>query len=220
MSFSVNLKKLHNELPEKVKIVAVSKTKSEDIILEAYKAGHKIFGENKVQELVRKYENLPKDIEWHMVGHLQTNKVKYIAGFISLIHSVDSIKLLNTINKEASKCNRIIDCLLQLRLTKEETKYGLTYEEIRNILSSMEFKEIKNVRIAGLMGMATFTSDEAIISSGFNYLTKCFYQLKQSFYDDSDYFKELSMGMSNDYHLAVKAGTTIIRIGSILFGAR
>lgn len=220
MGFSENLKKLHNELPEKVKIVAVSKTKSEDIILEAYKAGHKIFGENKVQELVRKHDNLPKDIEWHMVGHLQTNKVKYIAGFISLIHSVDSIKLLNTINKEASKINRIIDCLLQLSLAKEETKFGLTYEEIRNIIGSKEFKEMKNVRITGLMGMATFTGDEAIISSEFNYLAKCFYQLKQSFYDDSDYFKELSMGMSNDYHLAIKAGTTMIRIGSILFCAR
>ncbi len=220
MSFSENLKKLLNEVPAKVKIVAISKTKPEEIILEAYKTGHKIFGENKVQELLRKYENLPKDIEWHMVGHLQTNKVKYIAGFINLIHSVDSLKLLGTINKEASKFNRIIDCLLQLRIAKEETKYGLTYEEINGILSSQESREMKNVRVTGLMGMATYTSDEDIISSEFNYLAKCFNQLKQTLYDDSGYFKELSMGMSNDYHLAVKAGTTILRIGSILFGAR
>ncbi|UCH13622.1 MAG: YggS family pyridoxal phosphate-dependent enzyme [Bacteroidales bacterium] len=220
MSFSENLQKLHKEVPDKVKIVAVSKTKSEETILEAYNTGHKIFGENRVQELVRKYENLPGDIEWHMVGHLQTNKVKYIAGFVSLIHSVDSIKLLDTINKEAAKCNRIIDCLLQLRIAKEETKFGLTYEEIRNILSSKELEEMKNVRITGLMGMATFTGDENMISSEFNYLAKCFQQLKLSFYNSADYFKELSMGMSNDYHLAVKAGTTMIRIGSILFGAR
>ena len=220
MSVSENLKNLHQELPEEIKIVAVSKTKPEEIIMEAYRAGHKVFGENKVQELMRKYENLPKDIEWHMVGHLQTNKVKYIAPFISLIHSVDSLKLLNTIDKEASKNNRIIDCLLQLRIAKEETKYGLTFEEITDIISSKVFKELKNVRLIGLMGMATFTSDEAMISSEFNYLAKCFYELKKTFYKDSEYFRELSIGMSDDYHLAIQTGSTMIRIGSLIFGAR
>lgn len=220
MSVSENLNNLHKELPERIKIVAISKTKPEEIILEAYSAGHKIFGENKVQELVTKYENLPKDIEWHMVGHLQTNKVKYIAPFISLIHSVDSIKLLTVINKEALKNNRIIDCLLQLRIASEETKYGTTFDEIRNIISSKEFREMKNVRITGLMGMATFTSDKTIISKEFSYLAECFRQLKESFYSDSGYFKELSMGMSDDYHLALQAGSTMIRIGSLIFGPR
>jgi pyridoxal phosphate enzyme (YggS family) len=220
MNVSENLKKLRDELPDEIKLVAVAKTKPEEIIMEAYNAGHKIFGENIVQELVKKYENLPKDIEWHMVGHLQTNKVKYIAPFISLIHSVDSLKLLNTIDKEASKNNRIIDCLLQLRIAKEETKFGLTFEEIRDIISLKEFKELKNFRLTGLMGMATFTKDEAIITSEFNYLAKCFYELKNTFYKDSEYFRELSMGMSDDYHLAIQAGSTMVRIGSLIFGAR
>ena len=220
MSVSDNLKNLHKELPENIKIVAVSKTKPEEIILEAYRAGHRVFGENKVQELVRKYENLPKDIEWHMVGHLQTNKVKYIAPFISLIHSVDSLKLLNNINKEASKNNRIIDCLLQLRIAKEETKYGLIFDEIRNMINSKEFREMKNIRIVGLMGMATFTSDKETITSEFNYLAKSFYEMKNSFFKDSEYFRELSIGMSDDYHLAIQAGSTMVRIGSLIFGAR
>lgn len=220
MSVSENLDNLRKELPERIKIVAISKTKPEEIILEAYRAGHKIFGENKVQELVSKYENLPKDIEWHMVGHLQTNKVKYIAPFISLIHSADSLKLLTVINKEALKNNRIIDCLLQLRIASEETKYGATFNEIRNIISSKEFREMKNVRITGLMGMATFTSDKTIISKEFSYLAECFRQLKELFYSDSGYFKELSMGMSDDYHLALQAGSTMIRIGSLIFGPR
>jgi pyridoxal phosphate enzyme (YggS family) len=220
MSISENLNNLRKELPGKIKIVAVSKTKPEEIILEAYRAGHKIFGENKVQELIRKYENLPKDIEWHMVGHLQTNKAKYIASFISLIHSVDSLKLLTEINKEALKNNRIIDCLLQLRIAKEETKYGATFDEIKNILNSTEFREMKNVRVNGLMGMATFTSDKTIINKEFSYLAECFNQLKEYFYSDSEYFKELSMGMSDDYDLAVQAGSTMVRIGSLIFGAR
>jgi pyridoxal phosphate enzyme (YggS family) len=220
MSIPDNLKKLNQQVPSNVKIVAVSKTKPEEIILEAYRAGHKIFGENKVQELIRKYENLPKDIEWHMVGHLQTNKAKYIASFISLIHSVDSLKLLTEINKEALKNNRIIDCLLQLRIAKEETKYGATFDEIKNILNSTEFREMKNIRVNGLMGMATFTSDKTIINKEFSYLAECFYQLKESFCSDSEYFKELSMGMSDDYDLAVQAGSTMVRIGSLIFGAR
>jgi pyridoxal phosphate enzyme (YggS family) len=220
MSISENLNNLRKELPGKIKIVAVSKTKPEEIILEAYRAGHKIFGENKVQELIRKYENLPKDIEWHMVGHLQTNKAKYIASFISLIHSVDSLKLLTEINKEALKNNRIIDCLLQLRIAKEETKYGATFDEIKNILNSTEFREMKNIRVNGLMGMATFTNDRTIINKEFSYLAECFNQLKEYFYSDSEYFKELSMGMSDDYDLAVQAGSTMVRIGSLIFGAR
>ncbi len=220
MSVSENIKNLRRELPENIKIVAISKTKPGEVILEAYRAGHRVFGENKVQELLAKYENLPKDIEWHMVGHLQTNKVKYIAPFISLIHSVDSLKLLNTIDKEALKSNRIIDCLLQLRIAKEETKFGLPFKEIRDIINSDEFRELKNTRITGLMGMATFTEDKATITSEFNYLAKCFYELKNSFFRDSEYFKELSMGMSDDYHLAVQAGSTMLRIGSLIFGPR
>ena len=218
MSISENLKNILKKLPENTKLVAVSKTKAEEIILEAYKAGHRAFGENKVQELVRKYENLPKDIEWHMVGHLQTNKVRYIAPFVSLIHSVDSPKLLHTIDKEALKNNRIIDCLLQLRIAKEETKFGLAFKEITDIISSEDFREYKNVRITGLMGMATFTDDEVLIASEFNYLAKCFDELKNSFFRSVKYFKELSMGMSDDYHLAVREGSTIVRIGSLVFG--
>jgi len=218
MSISENLKNILKELPANTKLVAVSKTKPEEIILEAYKAGHRVFGENKVQELVRKYKNLPKDIEWHMVGHLQTNKVKYIAPFVSLIHSVDSIKLLDTINKEALRNNRTIDCLLQLRIAREETKFGLAFNEITDTLGSEDYKEFKNVRVAGLMGMATFTNDWALIGAEFNYLAKCFNELKNTFFSSSEYFKELSMGMSDDYQLAVKEGSTIVRIGNRVFG--
>ena len=178
MSISENLKKLRQHIPGGVKLVVVSKTKSEDIIMEAYKAGHRIFGENKIQELVEKYKNLPKDIEWHMVGHVQSNKVKYIAPFINLIHSVVGTKLLKTIDKEGLKNKRVIDCLLQLKLAKEETKFGLTFTGINHILSSQDFKECKNIRIIGLMGMATFTSDHSVIRDEFTFLANCFNEIK------------------------------------------
>jgi len=218
MSISENLKNILKELPEETKLVAISKNKSEEIILEAYKTGHRAFGENRVQELVRKYEKLPKDIEWHMVGHLQTNKVKYIAPFVSLIHSVDSKKLLGVINKEALMNNRTIDCLFQLRIAREDTKFGLPFKDITDIINSDDFKEFKNVRVVGLMGMATFTSDKSLIGTEFNFLAKCFNEIKNSFFRPSEYFKELSMGMSDDYQLAVKEGSTIVRIGSRVFG--
>ncbi len=220
MSISGNLQKLYQQIPGNVKLVAVSKTKSEDIILEAYNAGHKIFGENKIQELVEKHKNLPKDIDWHMIGHLQTNKVKYIAPFISLIHSVDSIKLLSTINKEALKNNRVIDCLLQLKLAKEDTKFGLTFDGIKNILGSREYKEFENARIVGLMGMATYTNDKSVIKDEFTFLADSFREIRGIFFNNSDYFRELSMGMSDDYLIAIESGSTIIRVGSIIFGAR
>jgi pyridoxal phosphate enzyme (YggS family) len=220
MSISDNLINLYRQIPGNVKLVAVSKTKPVDIIMEAYNAGHRIFGENKVQELIEKQNKLPKDIEWHMIGHLQTNKVKYIAPFIRLIHSVDSIKLLNTINWEALKYNRVIDCLLQLRIAGDEMKYGLSNDDIKSILNSEEFKELKNIRIIGLMGMATFTNDQSVIKSEFAFLASCFNEIKRMYFYNSDYFKELSMGMSDDYLLAIEAGSTIIRIGSIIFGPR
>ncbi len=220
MSISDNLKKLCQEIPAKVKLVAVSKTKSVDTVMEAYNAGHKIFGENRIQELVEKQKALPEDIEWHMIGHLQTNKVKYIAPIVSLIHSIDSIRLLNVINDEALKIARIINCLLQIKIASEETKFGLTVEEALHILSSEEFKKMKNIRISGLMGMATYTNDKSVIKSEFTFLADCFNEIKNTYFSQSDYFKELSMGMSDDYKIAVEAGSTIIRVGSLIFGPR
>jgi pyridoxal phosphate enzyme (YggS family) len=220
MSIPENLNNLLKELPGNTKLVAITKNKSEDKIIEAYNAGHRVFGENRVQELVRKYENLPKDIEWHMVGHLQTNKVKYIAPFVSLIHSVDSKKLLAVINREALRNNRSIACLLQLRIAKEETKFGLTFKEITDIIGAGDFNNFRNVSVNGLMGMATFTDDRELVSSEFRYMAKCFEELKSSFFRTSEYFRELSMGMSDDYKLALEQGATIVRIGSRIFGMR
>ena len=215
-----NLELILKELPSGVRLIAVTKTHPEDIILQAYHAGHKIFGENKAQELVDKYQNLPVDIEWHMIGHLQTNKVKYIAPFVNLIHSVDSVKLLNTIDREADKNNRIIDCLLQLKIAKEETKSGMSYDEIITLLHSEDYKQWSHVRIAGLMGMATFTKDETLIQKEFEYLAASFRNIKEAFFKEKTYFCELSMGMSDDYKIAIKAGSTMVRIGSLIFGER
>jgi pyridoxal phosphate enzyme (YggS family) len=220
MSIAGNLELILKELPSSVKLVAVTKTHPEAVILRAYHAGHKIFGENKVQELVAKHQNLPEDIEWHMIGHLQTNKVKYIAPFVHLIHSVDSIRLLNTIDREAAKINRIIDCLLQLKIAEEETKFGMSYDDILTLLCSADFKGCSNVRVTGLMGMATFTGDESRIEKEFEYLADSFRQIKDSFFKEKTYFCELSMGMSDDYKIAIKAGATIVRIGSLIFGER
>jgi len=208
------------ELPEHVTLVAVSKTKPEELILEAYNVGQRVFGENKVQDLAEKYEHLPKNIIWHMIGHLQTNKVKYIAPFVSLIHAVDSFKLLKTINKEAAKNNRIIDCLFQIHIAKEETKFGLDKEELLDILNSDEYKQLKNIRIVGLMGMATNTSDMEIVKNEFAGLKSLLDELKQSHFSGEDSFKEISMGMSGDYKIAVEQGSTMVRIGSSIFGAR
>ncbi|KPK84321.1 MAG: alanine racemase [Bacteroides sp. SM23_62_1] len=220
MGIRENIIVFKEQLPSKVKVVAVSKTKSPEEILEAYHTGHRIFGENRVQELVQKAEILPPDIEWHMVGHLQTNKVKYIVPFVSLIHSVDSMKLLTTINKEAEKNGRIQDCLLQIHIAMEETKFGLSEQELKDILNSPQFAEQKNIRICGLMGMATFTDDEKVIRNEFKYLAKVFHQTKSHYFIQHNYFSVLSMGMSGDYSIAIEEGSTMIRIGTIIFGER
>lgn len=220
MSIARNLKIIKNELPEQVKLVAVSKTHPIESILEAYNAGHKIFGENKVQELVQKYEQLPKDIEWHMIGHLQTNKVKFIAPFVSLIHSVDSLKLLKEINKEAIKNNRTINVLLEIFIANEETKFGLDQEEALEILSSDEFKTLNNINVSGIMGMATYTDNINIIKSEFEKLYDIFTLLKTKYFSKNHEFKDVSMGMSSDFKIAIDSGSTIIRIGSIIFGER
>lgn len=187
---------------------------------EAYRLGQRAFGENKVQEMVAKYEMLPKDIEWHFIGHLQTNKVKYIAPFVYLIHGVDSFKLLKSIDKEAGKINRIIPCLLQFHITEEETKFGFSMEEATEMLSSEEFKLIENVRISGVMGMATYTENENQIRKEFSHLKAIFNQLKMAYFSDFPAFKEISMGMSGDYQIAVEEGSTMVRIGSTIFGER
>jgi pyridoxal phosphate enzyme (YggS family) len=187
---------------------------------EAYNAGQRIFGENQVQELADKYEKLPKDIQWHLIGHLQTNKVKYIAPFISLIHSVDSIKLLQEINKQAQKNNRVIDCLLQIYIADEETKYGLGFDEVIELLESHEFTELENIRIVGLMGIATNSENQKQIKEEFYELDTLFKGIKISYFKNQDYFKELSMGMSADYKIAIEQGSTLVRIGSDIFGER
>ena len=216
MSISENLSNLNKELePYKVTLVAVSKTQPIDLIMEAYNAGQRIFGENKVQECVAKYEALPKDIQWHIIGHLQTNKVKFIAPFVSLIQSVDSLKLLQEINKEALKNNRIIDCLLQIHITEEETKFGLSFDEAKEILGSLEKINLKNIRIIGLMGMATLTDDKSVIRMEFR-LLKQFYEAEKV----QRSFSVLSMGMSSDYKIAKEEGSNLVRVGSAIFGER
>ena len=219
-SIAENLKRIADSLPEGVKLVAVSKTKPVEAIEEAYNAGQRVFGENRAQELAEKYEVLPKDIEWHLIGHLQTNKVKYVAGFVAMIHGVESWKLLETIDKEAKKHNRVIPCLLQFHVAKEETKFGLNMEEARELLESESYANMKNVRIEGVMGMATFTDDLVQVREEFRHLKRIFDELKQQYFADKSEFKELSMGMSGDYKIAVEEGSTMVRVGSSIFGAR
>jgi pyridoxal phosphate enzyme (YggS family) len=214
-------KQLVSEIkPYGARLIAVSKTKPVEDILALYQAGQKIFGENKVQELVSKYEVLPKEIEWHLIGHLQTNKVKYIAPFVALIHSVDSLKLLQEINKQAEKNNRLIPCLLQIFIATEETKFGLSDEELFQLLDSKEFASLKNVQICGLMGMASNADDDKKIEEEFSGLKNLFDRVKQKYFAQEPSFKELSMGMSSDYKIALKQGATLIRVGSIIFGDR
>lgn len=220
MDVTKNIRKIKEELPDKVKLVAVSKTKPNEIVLEAYNAGHRIFGENRVQDLIKKFEELPKDIEWHFIGHPQTNKVKYIAPFVSVIHGVDSLKLLKVINKEGKKNNRVINCLLQFHIARETTKFGLTIDEAREILSSMEFKTMQNVSLIGVMGMATFTDDTNQIRKEFHMLKDIFHTLKNEYLSGSESFTDISMGMSDDYPIALEEGSTMIRVGSKIFGAR
>ncbi|MDP4209648.1 MAG: YggS family pyridoxal phosphate-dependent enzyme [Bacteroidota bacterium] len=220
MSIAQNLQSVLAELPAQTRLVAVSKTKSVDEIMEAYQAGQRIFGENKVQELVPKYNQLPKDIEWHLVGHLQSNKVKYIASFVHYIHSVDSLAILIEIDKQAKRSNRVISCLLQIHVAEEQTKFGLGEAEVFALIDSPTFRVLDHVRVVGLMGMATNTDDEAKIRSEFRSLATIFKKLKaERFADDPD-FKELSMGMSDDYHIAMEEGSTLVRVGSKVFGER
>lgn len=214
------LKKITAELPSTVQLIAVSKTKPNEDLLVAYDANQRHFGENKVQELCEKYQSLPKDIHWHLIGHLQTNKVKYIAEFIHLIHAVDSLKLLQEINKQAQKHKRIIRCLLQFHIAKEETKFGLNYTEAKEILSSLAYQSLAHIEIVGVMGMASFVEDEQQITAEFKELKQTFTTLKELFFVNKPSFCEISMGMSGDYALAIQNGSTMIRIGSTIFGGR
>ncbi|MFT6716114.1 MAG: pyridoxal phosphate enzyme (YggS family) [Saprospiraceae bacterium] len=219
MSISTQLHQIKHALPSSVNLVAVSKTKPNEMLLEAYEAGQRIFGENKVQELARKHEDLPKDIEWHMIGHLQSNKVKYIAPFVSLIHAVDSTKLLKEINKQGKKNDRIINVLLQVHIAQEETKFGFDAREIKQMISSSEFAEYNNIQIKGVMGMATNTTDQSQIATEFGNLKSLFDELKSIVFSETA-FTEISMGMSGDYKIAVEQGSTMVRVGSAIFGSR
>jgi len=219
MSISENILKIKSKLPEGVSLVAVSKTKPISDLLEAYNGGQRIFGENKIQEMASKFNEMPKDIAWHMIGHIQRNKVKYMAPFVSLIHGVDSLRLLTEINKQALKNNRIIDCLLQVKIAAEENKFGLSENEVLNLLASEEIKNFQNIKIVGLMGMATFTDNQEQLQKEFEIL-KCVFDNLTHRKSSNFNLKTLSMGMSDDYHIAIKNGSTMIRVGSSIFGKR
>ena len=211
-----NINKFISKIPENVKLIAISKTKSVDEILEAYNQGQRIFGENKIQEMTEKYNLLPKDIKWHMVGHVQRNKIKYMAPYVDLIHGIDSFKSLKTINKEGEKNNRIIKCLLQLKISSESTKFGLEIDEIEEIINSKDYEELTHTKVCGIMAMASFTKDKNIIKDEFNSANKLYNQIKSN----DDNIEILSMGMSNDYELAIESGSNMVRIGSSIFGSR
>ena len=215
-----NLLKIKETLPESVTLVAVSKTKPVSDLQEAYDAGQRVFGENHALEMRDKHVALPQDIQWHFIGHLQTNKIKYIISFVTLIHSIDSANLLEAVNKEAKKHDRVVDCLLQFHIAQEETKFGLDLEEARQLLDSEAFKQMENVRICGVMGMATFTDDEDEVRKEFKHLKAIFDTLKHDYFANQPQFKEISMGMSDDYPIAVEEGATMVRVGSKIFGAR
>lgn len=208
------------QLPAQVRLIAVSKTKPASDILEAYEAGQRDFGENKVQELVEKQAQLPADIRWHLIGHLQSNKVKYVAEFVHLIHAVDSLKLLQEINKQAQKAKRIQKVLLQFYIAQEETKFGLSRKEASELLDAHAFKELQNIEICGVMGMASFTNDEAQVRKEFGLLKEIFYDLKANYFHEQETFCEISMGMSGDYLIAIEEGSTMVRVGSSIFGGR
>lgn len=215
-----NLETVRKTIPYGVLLVAVSKTKPVEALQEAYDAGQRVFGENHALEMRDKHEVLPKDIDWHFIGHLQTNKIKYIIPFVKLIHSIDTENLLQAVNKEAVKHDRVVDCLLQFHIAEEETKFGLNLEEAEEILNSDVFKAMKNVRICGVMGMATNTDDNVQVRKEFHHLKEIFGTLKQTYFTDCEYFKEISMGMSDDYPIAIEEGATMVRVGSRIFGAR
>jgi len=214
------LDSIKSEIPEGVTLVAVSKTKPVSLIQEAYDLGQRIFGENRVQELAEKYEQLPQDIEWHLIGHLQTNKVKYIAPFVSMIHAVDSMKLLKEIDKQAAKDDRVIECLLQFHIADEDSKFGMSFEEVQDLMESEELIELRNISIAGLMGMATFTDDMDQVREEFRTLENYFQIIKSHYFKFNDGFQHISMGMSGDYPVAIEEGSTMVRVGSAIFGAR
>jgi pyridoxal phosphate enzyme (YggS family) len=214
------IKDIKDTLPEGVKLIAVSKFHPVEAVMEAYNAGQRLFGENKVQEMTAKHEVLPKDIEWHFIGHLQTNKVKYIAPYVTMIHSIDSLHLLTEVNRQAEKANRVIDVLLQIHIAHEETKFGMTFDECRELLNKGSWKTLTHVRICGLMGMATFTDDMEQVEREFVSLQAFLEELKNSWFTGDATFKELSMGMTDDYPIAVRHGSTFVRIGTLIFGER
>jgi pyridoxal phosphate enzyme (YggS family) len=220
MSISDNLLKIKESIPEHVALVAVSKTMPASVVHEAYEAGHRLFGENKVQELSAKHPRLPSDIQWHFIGHLQTNKVKYIAPFVHMIESVDSLKLLIEINRQSAKSGRIINCLLQFHIAEEESKFGLNRKEAALMLGDPAMSELNSINIAGVMGMATFTDDMEHVRQEFRNLRNIFDWLKSTYFSDHAAFREISMGMSGDYPVAIEEGATIVRIGSLIFGER
>jgi pyridoxal phosphate enzyme (YggS family) len=215
-----NLEQILRTIPKDCTLIAVSKTHPSETLLQAYESGQRIFGENKVQELATKYEGLPKDIKWHLIGHLQSNKVKYIAPFVYLIHSIDSLKLLQEVNKQGNKCGRIISCLLQVHIAQEETKFGFSPEEVEILLKSPELAELKSIRVEGLMGMASFTENQAQVRNEFRSLKALFDKLKSHPLPANVQMTELSMGMSGDYQLAIEEGSTMVRVGSAIFGPR
>ncbi len=215
-----NLQSVREHIPAHVQLVCVSKFHPDEAVLEAYHAGERIFGESKVQEMCGKYERLPKDIRWHFIGHLQTNKIKFIIPFVELIHGVDSYNLLVEINKQAKKANRIVNCLLQIHIAKEETKFGFSAEELLEILDSGKWKTLKNINICGLMGMATFTDNKNQVRAEFKNLKELFDRVKTIYFASDSSFKEISMGMSDDFELAIEEGSTIVRVGSLIFGLR
>lgn len=219
MSIAENLNKIKSTLPEHVTLVAVSKTKPVSDLMDAYNAGQRVFGENKIQEMSEKHEQMPKDIEWHMIGHVQSNKVKYMSSFVRLIHGVDNLKLLKEINKQAKKHNRVIDCLLQIKIAEEDSKFGMSYQEALEIIESKAFSELKNIKIVGVMGMATFTDDENQIKKEFSFLKDAFDELKKLQTANCE-LQTVSMGMSGDYELAIACGSNMIRVGSSIFGSR
>ena len=219
MSIQENLKTIKSSIPEHVTLVAVSKTKPVSDLMEAYNAGQRVFGENKIQEMAEKYEEMPKDIKWHMIGHVQRNKVKYMASFVSLIHGVDNFKLLKEIDKQAKKHDRIIDCLLQIKIASEDSKFGMSFEDASKFTQSKIMSELKNIRVTGVMGMATFTDDKSQIINEFNRLKFTFDALK-ALQTENCKLQIISMGMSGDYKLAIDCGSTMIRVGSSIFGLR
>jgi pyridoxal phosphate enzyme (YggS family) len=220
MSIHDNIRHIRESIPDQVRLVAVSKTKPASDIMKAYDAGQRIFGENKAQEMISKHPELPEDIAWHFIGHLQTNKVKFLVPFVRMIESVDSLKLLKEINKQTAKVGRRIDCLLQFHIASEDTKFGLDMDEAAQIMKSNEFAQMQNIRICGVMGMATFTNDEEVLRQEFSRLRNYFNTMKEQYFSEADEFKEISMGMSGDFQLAIEEGSTNVRVGTAIFGIR